>query len=78
MKQTPMEEFLLTSESKALKVLFWLLHNRNEHNEINTTLETVAKSCDVTKVTVNRVFQRLYKDEFLTKVRNGQYQLKKV
>ena len=78
MKQTAIEEYLNTSESKALKVLFWLLHNRDKNNHINTTLEEVAEACNVTKVTVNRVFQRLYKDEFLVKVRNGQYKLNRV
>jgi predicted transcriptional regulator len=78
MANTPIEEYLKTSESKAVKVLLWLLKNRNSENRIYTTLDTIAKECDVTKVTVNRVFQRLYEKEFLIKIRNGQYQLQKV
>jgi len=76
--QTPIEAYLLTSESKAVKVLLWLLKNRDRENIIITTLDTVAEECDVTKVTVNRVFQNLYKADFLVKVKNGQYKLMKV
>lgn len=72
------QEYLKVSESKAIDILLWLLKNRDNANRVNTTLDTVAKECDVTKVTVNRVFQRLYKKEFLTKIRNGQYQLHKI
>lgn len=78
MANTPIEEYLKTSESKAVIVLLWLLKNRNSENRIYTTLDTIAEECQVTKVTVNRVFQRLYEKEFLTKIRNGQYQLHKV
>ena len=76
--QTPIEEYLLTSESRAVRVLLWLLKNRDKQNTIYTTLDTVAAECEVTKVTVNRVFQRLYKQKFMTKLRNGQYQLSNV
>ena len=75
---TPIEEYLLTSDSKAVKVLLWLLKNRDSKNIINGTLDSIAIECSVTKVTVNRVFQRLYETGFLEKVRNSQYQLKKV
>jgi len=78
MQNTPIEDYLKISESKAIDVLLWLLKNRDKENRINTTLDTVAEECKVTKVTVNRVFQRLYKEEFLTKIRNGQYKLNKV
>jgi predicted transcriptional regulator len=71
-----LEEFLKVAESRAVDVLFWLLNNRDSENRVNTTLETVAGECKVTKVTVNRVFQRLYEKEFMVKIRNGQYQLK--
>ena len=74
-KQTPIETYLLTSESKAVQVLLWLLNNRDKQNMIHTTLDMVAAECNVTKVTVNKVFQRLYKTGFMSKVRNGQYQL---
>ena len=72
------EQYLKLSDSKSLDVLFWLLHNRNSENQINTTLDNVAAECEVTKVTVNRVFQKLYSEGFLTRIRNGQYQLHKV
>lgn len=78
MPTTPIEEYLKVSESKAVDVLLWLLKNRDRDNRIHTTLDTVAAECQVTKVTVNRVFQRLYEKEFLTKIRNGQYQLNKI
>jgi len=76
--ETPIELYLKTSESKALDVLFWILHNRDAQNRLVTTLDEVATQCGVTKVTVNRVFQRLYKADFLEKTRNGVYQLKKI
>ena len=78
MQNPAIEEYIKISESKAVDVLLWLLKNRDKDNRINTTLDTVAAECKVTKVTVNRVFQRLYSKEFLTKIRNGQYQLNKV
>jgi predicted transcriptional regulator len=78
MKYNPLEDYLKTSESKALDVLLWILANRDDSNRLFTTLEHIAKECKVTKVTVNRVFQRLYEKEFLVKIRNGQYQLQKV
>lgn len=78
MSETPIEEYLKTSGSKSLKVLFWLLKNRDSQNILSITLDLVASECDVTKVTVNRVFQKLYDKGFLTKIRNGQYQLHKV
>lgn len=73
-----LERYLKLSDSKSLDVLFWLLQTRGDNNMIITTLENVAFKCNVTKVTVNRVFQRLYTEGFLTKVRNGQYQLHKI
>jgi len=78
MSQTPIEEYLKLADSKSLDVLFWLLAQRDKQNHINTTLDTVAAECSVTKVTVNRVFQKLYKAGFMKKLRNGQYQLEKI
>jgi len=78
MQNSNIEEYLQISESKAVDVLLWLLKNRDKDNKIYTTLDTIALECKVTKVTVNRVFQRLYEKEFLTKIRNGQYKLNKV
>jgi len=75
---TPIEEYLKLSESKGVDILFWLLHNRGSDNRITVTLDHVAVKNNVTKVTVNRIFQKLYKSGFLTKIRNGQYQLHKV
>lgn len=75
---TEIETYLKLADSKSLDVLFWLLHNRDKQNVINTTLDHVAAECNVTKVTVNRMFQKLYKEGFLTKIRNGQYKLHKV
>lgn len=78
MSSTPIEDYLRIADSKAVDVLLWLLKNRDQDNKIHTTLEVVANECGVTKVTVNRVFQRLYAKAFLVKIRNGQYQLMKV
>lgn len=75
---TVIEQYLNTSDSKAIRVLLWLLNNRNSENIILTTHDTVAEECDVTKMTVNRVFTRLYDEGFLEKIRNGQYRLLKL
>lgn len=68
------KEYLLTSDSKAVEILLWLVH-KADNGFLHTTLRDVAKECGTTKVTVNKVFQRLYAGNFLRKVRNGQYQL---
>lgn len=78
MSQTNIETYLKLADSRSLDVLFWLLHNRDSDNLVLTTLDTVAKECQVTKVTVNRIFQKLYEKGFLSKIRNGQYRLHKV
>ena len=78
MRQTPIEEYLKLADSRALDILFWLLSQRDKDNHINTTLDYVASECGITKVTVNRIFQRLYKAGFLVKIRNGQYKLEKL
>ena len=78
MRNSDLKEYLKISESKVIDVLLWLLENRDSQNRISTTLEAVALDCKVTKVTVNRVFQRLYQKEFLVKVRNGLYKLQRV
>ena len=75
MNTVSVEHYLKLADSKSLDVLLWLLRNRCEGNLIHTTLDKLADQCSVTKVTVNRVFQRLYKEGYLTKIRNGQYQL---
>lgn len=77
-KPDAIEEYLMTSDSKVVKVLLWLLKNRDSKNQICGTLDYIAADCNVTKVTVNRVFQRLYKDGFMAKERNGLYTLYRV
>jgi DNA-binding IscR family transcriptional regulator len=72
---TPIEKYLKSSGSKGVKILLWLLRNRDKDNVLVITLDHVAAENNVTKVTVNRVFQKLYKDKFLVKIRNGQYRL---
>ncbi len=76
--ESDIEAYLLTSDSKAVKVLLWLLKNRDKENVVNGTLDSIALDCSVTKMTVNRVFKRLYSEKFLVKLRNSQYQLKRV
>lgn len=73
-----LEQYLKIADSRSLDILFWLLHNRDRDNLVFTTLDTVAVECSVTKVTVNRIFQKLYQEGFLKKIRNGQYQLHKI
>ena len=65
---------MLTSDSKALKVLLRLLEV-SEEGVLHTTLDKIAAECDVTKVTVNKVFQRLYAEGLLVKLGNGVYRL---
>ena len=72
------EEYLNVAGSKSVTVLLWLLKNRDTENRIATTLDEIAADCEVTKVTVNTVFQRLYKKEFLVRIRNGVYELRNV
>ena len=72
---TPIEKYLKTSESKGVEILLWLLRNRDKDNMLTVTLDHVAAENHVTKVTVNRVFQKLYKTGFIHKVRNGQYKM---
>ena len=74
----PLETYLMISESKSVTVLLWILKNKDETNHLHTTLDTVATECDVTKVTVNRVFQKLYSQGFMEKVRNGKYLIHKI
>ena len=74
----PLEEYLMTSQSKSVSVLLWILKNKDDSNYLHTTLDTVAKECEVTKVTVNRVFQGLYAKGFMEKVRNGKYLVHKI
>ena len=74
----PLEEYLMTSQSKSVSVLLWILKNKDYSNHLHTTFDTVAKECEVTKVTVNRVFQGLYASGFMEKVRNGKYLVHKI
>lgn len=76
--KTPIEEYLLTSDSKHVKVLLWLLRKRDQNNVVHVTLDQAALECKVTKVTVNRVFQKLYEAGFMEKVRNSTYQMKRI
>lgn len=69
-----LEQYLMTSDSKAVKVLLKLLELSQE-GSIHTTLDKIAVDCGVTKVTVNKVFQRLYAEGFLVKIGNGAYRL---
>lgn len=75
---TNLEKYLKVADSRAIDVLFWLIKQRDEFGIIHTTLDTVAEECEVTKVTVNRVFQKLYTANFLKKLRNGKYQMENV
>lgn len=70
--------YFMTSGSKNIKVLVWLLEHKNEDNLVYCTLDGIAVDCNVTKVTVNRVFQSLYDNGFMAKERNGVYKLYKV
>jgi DNA-binding MarR family transcriptional regulator len=75
---TVLEQYLLTSKSKSIVILLWLLNNRDKDNFVEGTLQRISDECGVTKVTVNRVFQELYKEGFMEKIRNSQYKLLRV
>jgi DNA-binding IscR family transcriptional regulator len=70
-----LQEYLKLADSKSVDVLLWVLDNRTNDNRLYSTLDSIAVSCNVTKVTVSKLFQKLYKAEFIYKIRNGQYQL---
>lgn len=72
------EEYFSTSESKAVKVLIWLLNNRDDSSRIHGTLDMIALDSGVNRVTINRVFQSLYKTGFLEREHNGCYRLKRL
>jgi len=67
--------FLKVAESKAVDVMLWMLEHKDEHNRLYVTLDFLSIECGVTKVTINKLFQKLYKFGFLKKIRNGQYML---
>lgn len=76
MNDKPLVKYLKTADSRSLDVLLWMLYHRDKENIVNATLDDIAKKNSVTKVTVSRVFQKLYREDFLEKIRNGQYRLK--
>ena len=67
--------YLRLADSKAGGVLLQLLHQADDKQQLHSTLDSLAEDCGVTKVTMNKLFQRLYKAGFLKKIRNGQYML---
>ena len=69
----PSERYLRLADSRSLDVLLCLFHKKDDEWMIYTTLDQVASECNVTKVTVNRVFQKLYAEQWLVKIKNGQY-----
>ena len=73
---TKYTEYLLTAESKELRVLVYLREIRTSDSAIVTTLSEAADSCGVTKATVNKVFQKLYKSGYLRSVSRGRYTLR--
>lgn len=70
-----LKKYIRTSESKTVDVLFWILDNLDENNYLHGTLDSISQDCKVTKMTINSVFQKLYKAGFMTKVRNGKYHI---
>lgn len=70
---TPDQEYLKLADSRSLDVLLLLWDFKDAEGNLYVTLDEVAGQVNVTKVTVNRVFQKLYKAGYLTKVKNGHY-----
>ena len=70
---TPGQDYLKLADSRSLDVLLLLWGFKDAEGNLYVTLDEVAGQVNVTKVTVNRVFQKLYKANFLKKVKNGHY-----
>jgi len=78
MKNENIEKYFKIADSKSVNVMVWMLMNRDNNDRLYVTLDSVAVSCEVTKVTVSKLFQKMYKEDFLVKIRNGQYQLRNI
>ena len=76
MKSKPIERYMNISRSGAVRVLLWLLNNRDSEGLIKSTLSNIAANTDVTKTTVHSIFTELYKEGFLEKIKNGEYKLR--
>ena len=63
----------MMASSKELEVLLWLLRNKNTDNIVHGTLAGIADECGTTRVTVSRLFKKLYREGFLLKERNSMY-----
>lgn len=70
-----LDTYMKVAQSRATDILLWILANKDNQNHFYLTLESIAESCNATKVTVNTIFQRLYKAGFLKKICNGHYAL---
>ena len=78
MKNQNAEKYFKLADSKSVDIMVWMLLNRNDDDRLYGTLDSIAASCDVTKVTVSKLFRKMYKAGFLAKIRNGQYQLENI
>lgn len=68
-------EYIGVAGTATNNVLAWLIRNKDSNNRIVGTLALIAEECGTTVPTVSTLFQKLYKKEFLKKVRNGVYML---
>lgn len=61
--------------NKKIKVLNWLLSNKNAQNQILGTQREIAEKTDVSGPIVNETMGMLIQSNLLKKVRNGLYML---
>ena len=71
-------EYFSCAGGKSVRVLRWLLENKDEFSQIEGTLDEIALQTGVTKNTVNSIFQKLYAEGFLERIQNGYYQINKI
>lgn len=60
---------------KTYNVISFLLLNRDRENCIFATAETIAKHCDTTLITTQRILKDLIASQGIKKIQNGVYQI---
>jgi hypothetical protein len=68
-------EYLKIKGKSKIKILEWLLRNKDKDNYISSTLARVSAECNVTIPTVVSVFNILYKNKLIEKKSKGLYKL---
>jgi len=68
-------DFMGLAGNKSTDVLAWIIKNKDHKNLVVGTLDEIAADCGTSKVTVSKIFQKLYKHQFLKKIKNSRYLL---